>query len=123
MSDKNPIDGLGFDKLVLAHLEKVSADEKEHMNIAAAAAETGITSEQVIRAINTIREEGWLVVGDASHRTKETHFRIPHSPKEYMVWRDKLVDDLKTLHRTLLISDQAAKTRFGVDLLTQEFLF
>jgi len=125
MSEKAQIDGLGFDKLVFAHLEKESQRDGRdaHMNVGEAEKEIGITQAQILRAMNIIRDKGYPVISKSSRRTWENDFKIPSSQSEYIEWRSKMVDDLKTLIGVLRVSDAAAKARFGVDMPVQEFLF
>lgn len=125
MSQGTPVNGLGFAELVLAHLEKESARDGRdaHMNVAEAEKEIGINQPQILRAINIIRDKGYPVISKSTRRTWENDFKIPSSQSEYIEWRSKMTDDMKTLIHVLKYSDAAAKAKFGVDMPVQEFLF
>lgn len=126
MSDKAQIDGLGFDKLVFEHLEKESqrdGRERSCLRLKDAEDEIGLKSDQILRAINLIRQKGYPVVATLTRRTKEDGFKIPQTEREYMEWRNLMVDDMKSLQETLKICDAGAKAKFGVDMPVQELMF
>jgi hypothetical protein len=124
MAEKQ-IDGLGFDKLVF---DALSGDGKKHgrevtMKLSRGSRELGISPEQILRAVNNIRQKGYPVISTTTRRSEEDGFRFPQNSIEYMDWRDALVDDLKSLIDTLKVCDAGAKAKFGVDLPIQQLMF
>jgi len=125
MVDKH-VDGLVFDKMVFSVLERESARdgrERSCLRIKEAEDETGLKSDQILRAINLIRNKGYPVVATLTRRTKEDGFKIPQTQREYMEWRNVMVDDMKSLQEVLKICDAGAKAKFGVEMPVQELMF
>lgn len=130
MVKSHKLDGLVFDKLVFEALTSVDAHEGSrdqgdtHLKLREGEKTLGITQGQILRAVHAIRAKGYPVVSMSTKRTREDGFKIPPSPKEYMVWRNKMVDDMKSLRDTLILCDAGARARFGADSIpAQEMLF
>lgn len=125
MAAAEPIDGLGFDKIVFDCLVRASESggRDAHMDVVEAEETTGLNRAQILRAVSMVRAKGYPVISMSARRTYENGFRIPASSKEYVEWRSKLVEDLKLLQQILLVGDAAAKARFGEDMPVEQFLF
>lgn len=119
-------EGLIFDKIVFDKLTKGSQGdgrEKSTLRLKDAEEELGLQSDQILRAINLIRSKGYPVIATLTRRTKEDGFKIPQTERDYMEWRNDMVDDLKSLQEILKICDAGAKAKFGVDMPVQELMF
>jgi hypothetical protein len=122
---EEPINGLIFDELVFNALNDESKRHgRDHsMKLSVAEKDLGIGDDQILRAINLIRAKGYPVISTITRRTKEDGFTIPQTESGYLMWRDQLIDDLKSLCALLKLCDAGAKAKFGVDLPTQELMF
>lgn len=125
MSEVKQIDGLGFDRMVFDFLVKESSRDGRdaQMSVRDGEKQLGLSQAQIVRAIHEIRSSGYPVISNSTRRTLENDFRIPRTEKEYMEWRNVLIEDLKALQQILLVSDAAATAKFGADIPVQQFLF
>jgi len=124
--EEKRIDGLGFDKLVydyLAHLDTLGDRQKTSMNIGAAEKEIGLSGPTILRAVSVMREKGYPVISNSTRRTWENDFVIAKNQREYLAWRDKMIDDIRTLEDVLRACDKAARVKWGADLPMQQVMF
>lgn len=127
MSDKQ-IDGLGFDKLVFDYMEKEAAQstgerDRGALNLGVGEKEIGLAGPAILRAVSAIRAKGYPVISNSTRRTWENDFVIPKTQKDYLAWRDKMVDDIRALEAILKSCDAGAKAQWGVDLPMQQVMF